>query len=164
MSENTTYQVSPIGYVRGEPGNFRLEITEPYRPALKELGQFSHVIVLWFAHECDTGEARAVLQARPNYAKGEVLGIFATRSPARPNPIVLDICAVMDIDEDAGIITTPWIDAFDGSPILDLKCFVPMADRPRHVRVAGYLSDWPEWQEDAANFDFDPALFEPYED
>ncbi|NDJ77350.1 MAG: SAM-dependent methyltransferase [Chloroflexi bacterium] len=149
---NTTYELRPIGTVRASKGTFRLEIEAPFRPALKELGQFSHVMIFWWAHEVDTDEYRAITQADLPYAPGVNAGIFACRSQARPNPIGLTTMAILNVDEEAGIVELPWIDAIDGTPILDLKPYIPMADRIRDVQQAEWLKDWPMWMEDAAAF------------
>jgi tRNA-Thr(GGU) m(6)t(6)A37 methyltransferase TsaA len=129
-----------------------LEILEPYRPALKELGQFSHVIVLWWADQVDNPEYRHTMQTELPYARGTTAGVFACRAEYRPNPIGITTCIILDIDEQQGTVTLPWMDAFDGTPLLDLKPYIPMADRIRDVRVASWLEGWPEWMEDAAEF------------
>ncbi|MBT7191838.1 MAG: hypothetical protein HN916_16810 [Anaerolineae bacterium] len=59
---------------------------------------------------------------------------------------------IIDVDVEKGIVTLPWIDAFDGTPILDLKPYMPVSDRIRDYKVAEWLVDWPEWMEDAAEF------------
>lgn len=149
-----SYQINPIGFVRAsdEEQSYILEISEAYRPALKELSRFSHVMVFWWAEEVDTDEARKVLTADLPYAPGTVAGMFACRSPARPNPISISTSAVLNVDEENGIVVLPWIDAFDGTPVIDLKPYIPVSDRIRDFRVAEWAQDWPEWAEDAAAY------------
>jgi tRNA-Thr(GGU) m(6)t(6)A37 methyltransferase TsaA len=153
-------QVYPIGYARQTDDGFRLEIGEPFRPGLKQLGQFSHVIVFWWADQHDNLPDRRTLVAALPYAPGETAGVFACRSEYRPNPIAMTICPVFDVDEQNGVILVAWIDAFDGTPILDLKPYVPLSDRVRDVQVAKWFQGLPEWMEDAATFDFE-AFFNP---
>jgi tRNA-Thr(GGU) m(6)t(6)A37 methyltransferase TsaA len=157
MNENT-YQVSPIGHIRATSAGFELHILEPFRPALKELRRFSHVKVLWWADRLDNEQGRSVLQCELPYAKGQQAGVFACCSPARPNPIALDTCSIMGVDEKKGIVTVPWIDAFDGTPILDLKPYIPIADRVREFYVPDWLAVLPEWVEDADQIP--PGFFE----
>jgi tRNA-Thr(GGU) m(6)t(6)A37 methyltransferase TsaA len=148
-----TYQVYPIGYVEGdEAEGFTLEILEPYRPALKHLAKFSHVKVYWWFDQADAPEWRSMMQSELPYAEGVTAGMFACRGPARPNPIAETICAVIDVDEANGVVRLPWIDAFDGTPVLDLKPYIPVSDRVRDVRVAEWCEEWPEWMEDGAAF------------
>lgn len=147
-----TYQLEPIGHVRqGEMGAV-LEIDAPFRPALKELSQFGYVIVVWWADQVDTPEYRRMLQADLPYAPGVRAGVFACRSQYRPNPVALTTVFIIDVDENQGQVTLAWIDAEDGTPIIDLKPFIPLSDRPRDVRVASWLQDWPDYIEDASAY------------
>ena len=87
MSEKE-YKLSPIGKVQAGQDGFVLKIAPKYRNALKGLDGFGHVNVLWWSHYLDAPEHRSVVEAEQPYAKGpSTLGIFATRSPLRPNPI-----------------------------------------------------------------------------
>jgi tRNA (adenine37-N6)-methyltransferase len=149
-----SFQINPIGYVRAseEEQSFILEILEPYRPCLKEMNQFSHVMVFWWAEQLDNEEGRNILTAELPYAPGVVAGMFACRSPARPNPIAMTTTAVIHMDEENGIVVLPWIDALDGTPVIDLKPYIPVSDRIRDYRVAPWAEDWPEWAEDAAEY------------
>jgi tRNA (Thr-GGU) A37 N-methylase len=61
-------------------------------------------------------------------------------------------CFLLDVDEGSGIVHLAWIDAFDGTPILDLKPYIPVSDRIRDVGVPEWFTDWPEWMEDGADF------------
>ena len=152
MIQSRPFAVEPIGYVRAEAGSYHVEILEPYRPALYMLGQFSHAHFIWWADENDDPEARNLLQADLPYAPGQRAGVFACRAEYRPNPIGITTCFLVDVDEDAGIISIPWIDAYDGTPVLDIKPYMPVSDRIRDVHVASWLEDWPMWMEDAAAF------------
>jgi tRNA (Thr-GGU) A37 N-methylase len=78
--------------------------------------------------------------------------VFACRSEYRPNPIGVTLMAVISVDVENGIVVLPWIDAFDGTPVLDIKPYIPISDRVREYKVASWLEDWPEWMEDAAEY------------
>lgn len=155
MSDNgsqPTYQLHPIGFVRAAEGSFYLEVLEPYRPALRELARFSHVMVFWWANKHDNPKDRAITTTQLPYAPGVRAGVFACRSPYRPNPIALTTMFMLDVDVENGRIDLPWIDADDGTPLLDLKPYIPISDRIRDVRAAEWLADWPQWMEDAGEF------------
>jgi tRNA (adenine37-N6)-methyltransferase len=152
MNEQQMYQVHPIGYVRHSPEGFALEILLPYRPALKHLDQFSHVHVLWWADRHDNAGDRSTMQAGLPYAPGVTAGVFACRAEYRPNPIAVTTCLMLDVDVDKGIVIVPWIDAFDGTPVLDLKPYIPVSDRVRDFEVAEWFAEWPDWTEDGAKF------------
>jgi tRNA-Thr(GGU) m(6)t(6)A37 methyltransferase TsaA len=146
-----TYQLQSIGTVRAsdEEQRYILQIEEPYRAALKGLDQFSHVMILWWADKMDTEQYRQIMTTELPYAPGIEVGVFACRSEYRPNPIAITLVAIKSIDIEKGIVVLPWIDAFDGSPLLDLKPYIPISDRIRDFNVAAWLADWPEWMEDA---------------
>lgn len=149
-------QLSPIGYVRADADGFRLAIEEPYRSALHGLEGFSHLIVVWWCHLLDNDEYRSITQCdQPYKTAPATLGIFATRSPVRPNPIAISPTAVLEIDAAQGMIYIPYIDAEDATPILDLKPYHPTIDRIRDVRVPAWCSHWPQWYEDSATFDWE---------
>lgn len=143
-----TFQIHPIGYVRsGEQGSY-LEILEPFRPALKQLDQFSHVIVVWWADQNDNEKSRSTMQCEPPYAEGKLTGIFACRAEYRPNPVAITVCKMVAVDEEKGTVQLEYIDAYDGTPIVDLKAYFPVSDRVREAKIPEWLSDWPEWVED----------------
>lgn len=68
---NEKFIVYPIGYIRRGPP-LLLEILEPFRPALRQLDHFSHVMVFWWAHMHDNEESRSIVQTSPPYARNRV--------------------------------------------------------------------------------------------
>lgn len=152
---DTTFNVQSIGTVRADATGFSLHIGEEFRPALQELDGFSHVNVLWWCHHLDDPIYRQMMVADKPYVLGpDTVGVFATRSPARPNPIALTAVPVLSIDQEAGVIRVAYIDAEDGSPVLDLKPYLPAVDRIRTTSSPAWCADWPEWYEDSATFDW----------
>ena len=141
----SVFEVSPIGYVRREDGRTYLDLLEPYVPALKELERFSHVQVFWWFSECADEMCRAVTQSDHAPYDAPTLGVFACRGPVRPNPIALTAAEMVNVDHELGIVEIVNIEAFDGTPVLDLKPYIPSCDRVRDVRVAEWATDWPEW-------------------
>ncbi|MCS7102506.1 MAG: tRNA (N6-threonylcarbamoyladenosine(37)-N6)-methyltransferase TrmO [Candidatus Korarchaeum sp.] len=103
-----------------------IEVLEEYENALKGLEGFSHIIALTYLHEV-TEEQRSTLLVRPRrllklgLKLDEIpeLGVFATDSPHRPNPIGLHILRVKSIEGRR--INVSNLDAFDGTPVLDIK-------------------------------------------
>lgn len=155
MSEKE-YTLSPIGQVKAGPDGFALEIAPEYRPALAGLDGFSHVQVLWWSHYLDRPEHRSVLEAEQPYRNApDRLGIFATRSPLRPNPICLSVAPVLNVDVEQGLVIVPWIDAEHGTPVVDIKPYHPSSDRIRDVRMPAWCAHWPQWYEESATFDWE---------
>ena len=156
----TTYTLSPIGRVEADETGFMLIIDEPYRPALAGLDGFSHLVVLWWCHLLDEPSYRETTVAERPYKNAPAqIGIFATRSPARPNPIAVTPVPVLSIDVTDGVVRIPFIDAEVGTPVLDIKPYHPAVDRIRDVQTPGWCADWPQWYEDSATFDWG-AVFE----
>ena len=147
-SREAAYQIHPIGYVWSAERGSYLEILEPFRPALRQLDRFSHVIVLWWADRHDNEESRSITQCRPPYTDDQLTGVFACRAEYRPNPIAITACKMAAVDEEAGIVWVEYIDAYEGTPIVDLKAYFPVSDRVREARVPEWVADWPEWVED----------------
>lgn len=116
----------------------RLCIYDRYKDALQGLEGFSHVFVLYWLDENDTPAKRSILQFDGlGNKKKPVVGVFATRAPVRPNPIALSLCKILSVE--GGVVHIDKIDAFDDSPILDLKPYIPRIDsRTEDVR----LPDW----------------------
>jgi len=149
------YELRPIGHVEVSGSAMVLRIDEPFRPALEGLAGFGHAVVLFWCHLADTEAHRSLLTCDRPYTKGpDRLGIFATRSPARPNPIGLTSVSILGVDTATGEIRIPFIDAEDGTPILDLKPYTPSVDRIREVSTPEWCAHWPQWSEESATFDW----------
>lgn len=153
--KNEQFTISPIGYIRfGNEGPY-LEIKQEYRKALTELKGFSYIQVLFWCHLVDEPGCRSQTTCEKPYKKSPAtVGIFATRSPVRPNPIALTPVAALDIDLDKGIIRIPFIDAEDGTPVVDIKPYTPCIDRVKEVTTPDWNSHWPQYYEDSAHFDW----------
>lgn len=152
--KSKTFQLHPIGMIEAsdEEQSYIVQIDAPYRAGLKQLDRFSHVQIFWWADKMDTKKYRSIMTTELPYAPGVEAGVFACRSEYRPNPIAVTLMAILSVDVENGVIVLPWIDAFDGTPVLDLKPYIPISDRIRDFKVAEWLTDWPEWMEDAGEF------------
>ena len=153
-------ELTPIGRVETSDGQgpFQLQIEEAYRPALQGLGSCTHAIVLWWADQSEDGDLVVELP----YAPGVKSGVFANRSEARPNPIAITTSLLLNVDEESGTVDLAWIDAFDGTPVLDIKPYLPMSDRVMDAQYPEWLEGFPESMEDAAVFFSDPANIEKF--
>lgn len=152
MSE---FSVKQIGVIRAEGEDFRIELLPEYVPALKGLAAFGDIQVVWWFSGCDNAAARGVLTVDAPYTKGPaVLGAFATRSPARPNPIALSCAHITYMDEENGVLGLAYIDANDGSPVLDLKPYTPSLDRVETPCMPDWCAHWPGNVETSGDFDW----------
>ena len=147
------FQVHPIGKVRVNEEVMAIVIDPKYVPALQALDGFSHLNVFWWFSDCDSAEARETLQTQQPYQKAPpVMGVFATRSPIRPNPIALTTAQVTDVDFQKGVIKVGYIHANDRTPVLDIKPYTPSIDTVESPTTPEWCSDWPKSMEESATF------------
>jgi tRNA-Thr(GGU) m(6)t(6)A37 methyltransferase TsaA len=119
-----THEGMPIQTVAAQGVRGRIELDPAYVPALADLDGFTHLHLITYLHR--TGGVS--LRVTP-YLDSRRRGVFATRSPKRPNPIGLSIVRLVGI-EDA-VIHIEEVDLLDGTPLLDIKPYVPpFDDRP----------------------------------
>jgi len=146
--------IKPIGIVQATDNSFVIKLNNELIPALTNLDGFSHLYILWWGQLFDQSEYRQIVITDTPYKAGpNKIGIFATRSPIRPNPVLLTIIYVNKIDYEKGAIYTPYIDAEDGTPILDIKPY-HANDRVKEINVPDWCSHWPKWYEDSATFNW----------
>lgn len=112
-------------------GEGTIEVFPEYEPGLKDIEGFSHIIVLYHFHKAKDYS----LQAKP-YLSDEVHGIFAIRGPRRPNPIGFSIMKLLE--RRGNILRVGEVDALDGTPVLDIKPYIPRFDCRPEAR-AGWL-------------------------
>ena len=115
-----TYSVSPVGWVRKGGGKTWIEIEPRYQAALLGVEELSSLWVLYWFDRNDTPEKREVLQVHPRgNPDNQLRGVFATRSPFRPNLISLSQVKLVAVR--GNLIEIEGIDAFADTPVLDLK-------------------------------------------
>ncbi len=149
------FTAKSIGKVRLDENGMRIELEKEFIPALTNLEGFGYINVLWWFHQNDNADSRSKLVEKSPY-KGspDTLGIFATRSPERPNPIALTCTYVTYLDCENGIIGVAFIDAEDGTPVIDIKPYTPSFDRVENPIVPNWCADWPKAVETSGDFDW----------
>ena len=100
----------------------RVLLRPEFLPGLEGIDGFSHLILLYWLHEA--GPARLVFRPPFDHAPR---GVFATRGPARPNPIGLSVVA-FDGRDGEGALLVRFLDCADGTPLLDVKPYLPSTD------------------------------------
>ncbi len=139
-SVKTAFQVYPIGVIHKRDDVVRIEIYPEYSDALSGLEQFSHINVLYWFHENDTPDQRSILRVHPcGNEQNPLTGVFATHAPVRPNPIALTLCKIVSIGGNQ--IFVDDIDAYDGSPVIDIKSYFPHSINVEDIRV-------PDWKKE----------------
>jgi len=110
-----------------------IEIFNEFADGLKDLDGFSHIVVIFHLHMIE----RPSLKACPPW-DGKEHGVFATRSPYRPNPIGVSVVGLEGIEKN--ILNISGIDMADSSPVLDIKPHVPDLNPTKNIRI-GWLTD-----------------------
>jgi len=121
MTEEMT--VISIGKVKSKEDKI-IEIYPEYRDAMKYMDEFSHLIILWMISENRDEESRSVLRSTPPIDNSPEMGVFASRSPYRPNPIGLTIVKLKEVDFDKGLLYLDHMDAYTDTPIIDIKPYL----------------------------------------
>jgi len=111
----------------------KIEIFDEYIDGLSDLDGFSHIVVIFHLHLVQ----KSSLKAFPPWDHREH-GAFATRSPHRPNPIGVSVVRLENIDRN--ILNISGVDMADGTPVLDIKPYIPALNPTEAVRT-GWLKD-----------------------
>jgi tRNA (adenine37-N6)-methyltransferase len=119
----------PAGFAKGIEG--QIELDPSLAPGLKDLEGFSHLILLYHFHRTEGYD----LLARP-FLDSDLHGVFAIRTPRRPNPIGLSVVRLLGIE--GNVLRISDVDILDGTPILDIKPYVPEFDHREGARI-GWL-------------------------
>jgi tRNA (adenine37-N6)-methyltransferase len=139
--------LTPIGLVRSPVADTRddgwgsvvseLRVDAPYASGLAGLEQFSHLLVVFWMHQAGFDARRDLLRRPRGRADMPEVGIFAQRAKHRPNPI--GVTAVRLIARRESVLIVQGLDAVDGSPLLDLKPYVPLFDRVEQPKTSEWL-------------------------
>jgi tRNA-Thr(GGU) m(6)t(6)A37 methyltransferase TsaA len=122
---------TPIQPVKGTKERASIIIKDEFNEGLKDLDGFSHLIIISFYHKSSNYKMHITpfLDTVPR-------GVFATRAPSRPNPVGISIVKLINVSKN--ILTIEEFDLIDGTPILDIKPFIPEIDHRENVRTGWY--------------------------
>ncbi len=133
FSEFKTIENMPIQGAGISKGNGYIEMFEPYIDGLKDLEGFSHCYIIFHLHKVKG----ATLHVKP-FLDNNLRGVFATRSPKRPNAIGLSIVKIDSVQNNRVILNE--IDILDGTPILDIKPYITQFDEITSEKDGWYES------------------------
>jgi tRNA-Thr(GGU) m(6)t(6)A37 methyltransferase TsaA len=139
-------EAKPIGKVQNDvqPGqdvtwegiDSRIIIDQEWAEGLEGLEEFSHIVVLFWLDRPKTNETP--LQVHPEAREDlPLVGVFATRAPVRPNPI--GVTAVELLARDGNVLRVRGLDAYDGTPVLDIKPYLIRGDMKPGAAVPNWL-------------------------
>ncbi len=153
MNDHITF--SPIGVVHNavttpddkvywEEVVSRIEIAEELLPALEGLEEFSHIVVVFAFDRRPPGPLP--LRVHPaRRTELPLVGVLATRSPNRPNPIGVTVVELLERADNVLIVR--GLDALDGTPVLDIKPYLARGDRIADVRTPAWLQKLWAWHD-----------------
>jgi len=116
-------ETAPYQPVHDDFGEFRVILLKEYSKGLKDLDRFRYIYVIYYLHRLQRSIS---LIEKPSWAQGVEVGLFASRSPVRPNPIGISIVRIKKIKEN--VIFTSGLDVIDNTPLLDIKPYIKDLD------------------------------------
>jgi tRNA-Thr(GGU) m(6)t(6)A37 methyltransferase TsaA len=130
-----TVELAPIGIIKNnfedrvpkgwETGQSRVIVDEQWCSALEGIDEFSHLIILFWLHRIPRDSV--LLKLHPQGCEDlPLVGLFATRTPARPNPIGVQVVEL--VSRAGNVLTVRHLDALHDSPVLDIKPYLPRGD------------------------------------
>lgn len=127
----------------------RIVFQKEYRDinAFRRIEEYSHLWIIWKFSECERGEWSPTVRP-PRLGGNERVGVFATRSPFRPNPIGLTCVRLEGIDTqcpDAPVLIVSGADMMDNTPIYDIKPYIPYADSYPHA-AGGFAAQFSSYK------------------
>ncbi len=147
--QNSTITIKPIGTVRNAvrkppkpPYDWdnvvsRIEIEPGLTEALDSLDEFSHIIVLYWMNRLAAEPLPMKVRPRrdPNLP---LVGLLATRAPHRPNPIGKATAKLLK--RERNVLTVSGLDAIDGTPVIDIKPYLPRNDSVADARTPPWVT------------------------
>ena len=148
LSVTMDISLTPIGVVRNtikEPGRYEQQtavseiiVSEDLKEALDRIEEFSHIIILYWMHKISPSR-RSVLKVHPRGRQDlPLVGVLSSRSPARPNPI--GIATVKLLEHRDNVLKVTGLDAVDGTPVLDIKPYIPGYDSPAKAETPNWIT------------------------
>jgi len=126
-----------IGVVESADDVSVVKLNPEYIAGLKGIKDFSHLIILYWLNRRDSEKERSTLTVIPRkHTVKKRVGVFVSRSPSRPNPIGL--CVVKLLKVEGNKLYVEGLDAFGGTPVIDIKPYIPRADSVPNAKV-------PDW-------------------
>jgi len=140
--------LTPIGIVKNtikEPGKYgqqtavsEIIVNEDLKEALDHIEEFSHIIVLYWMHKV-TPSRRLTMKVHPMGRQDlPLVGVLSSRSPARPNPI--GVVTVKLLEHRDNVLKVTGLDAVDGTPVLDIKPYIPGYDSPAKAETPSWIA------------------------
>ncbi len=136
--------IEPVGIIKRQDGQYLLRVDDVN--LLSTLEKTSHIRIFWWFDRFDNSNYRKTTQCNPPYENAPRTGVFASRSPVRPNPIALTTARIINISGDT--ITVTGLDCFPNTMLLGIMPYNPRVDYIEEPTVPTWLAHWPKWVND----------------
>ena len=154
MDNDSSICLHPIGFVRSPVKETpkpeydwtgvvsEIVVAPEFGAGLEGLERYSHVSIIYWAHRATDRDKMALRVRYRGDPKLPEVGVFASRSPYRPNPMGMKVARLVEVK--GNVLRLEELDALDGTTVLDIKPFIPGYDAPEKARV-------PEWNRRSKN-------------
>jgi tRNA-Thr(GGU) m(6)t(6)A37 methyltransferase TsaA len=122
---------TPIQSIAAKGIEGTVELFQEFNEGLKDLDGFSHIMLIYHFHM----SKEPLLIVKP-FLDDQIRGVFSTRAPNRPNPVGISIVELINIE--GNILRVKDLDILDGTPLIDIKPYVPEFDIREYIRI-GWL-------------------------
>ncbi|MDK2807383.1 MAG: excinuclease subunit [Clostridiales bacterium] len=143
MGSLQTYELDAMGVIRSVKGNIYIQ----FHNCIPKNGIYkpgAYLTVFWWFDKFDSKQYRTVTMCNPPYENAPRSGVFATRSPVRPNPIAMTVARVIRVEEESNRIYLNGIESFDKTPCLGISAYHAMEHCVPDAKVPNWLSHWPK--------------------
>ena len=141
---NSDFEILSIGIIKQKGKRTFICLEKDHIQYLQKIKGFSHLNMIWYFNRLDGNNFRKMLVGNPPYEAPKT-GVFASRSPVRPNPLALSVCSVLNINYEKGEVEISAVDAFNKTPVIGLIGYCKELDFVENFRVPEWLSHWPEY-------------------
>jgi tRNA-Thr(GGU) m(6)t(6)A37 methyltransferase TsaA len=147
-ANSDSFSIKPIGYVKSAYTQTKdvphtrtgwtadisqIHLLPKYAKALGGLTGYSHIIVLFWIHKAKQWKMPK------NHQKPPHVKLFATRMPVRPNPVGMSVVELLSFSTDTGEVVVKGMDALDGTPVIDIKPYIPNFDSCSKAAVPDWV-------------------------
>jgi len=154
--------LTPAGKIEKKKSRTFLRLNADSAGIPEALEEYSHINLIWYCNRFNMPALRKILVCTPPYEAPKT-GVFASRSPVRPNPLALTVCPILEVDRKNRRIELAGCDAFDGTPVIGFRPYLPVLDRVREPALPPWLSHWPLWLSDGEEKTARPENIRPAE-
>lgn len=145
VSKGESYEIVPIGKIGVWEGKKYIALQEGTDTIMEMAACCSHIKIIWWFDKFDSQKYRRCVTCNPPYENAKRTGIFASRSPVRPNPIAITTAKITKINNEQKQVFVSEIEAFEGTPCLALLPYEEERDLRDDIRVPEWLAHWPKW-------------------